>query len=221
MQGASNPAGVYPFMPGHAHHRVYRQSRVGKTSMAAATALRAAELGHRTLVAAWKDAQAAQLQRIREGFEPLPVKTVPLFGHEVLGLDGLRRMAAAAFGTDDPVDRFSERYTPTIEMTSRTAIGLAFRFLSPRAARSASAIRARSCSFKLVRFDTARSCRGHSRASTLVAPDWTSRATFSQSASRTSPRLDKAREWTGGRDPVVHRTDRQPDADRSSGSDAQ
>jgi arsenite/tail-anchored protein-transporting ATPase len=39
--------------------------------------------------AAWKDAQAAQLQRIREGFEPLPGKTVPFFGHEVLGLDGV------------------------------------------------------------------------------------------------------------------------------------
>ena len=68
--------------------------------------------------AAWKDAQAAQLQRIREGFEPLPMQTVPLFGHEVLGLDGLRCMAAAAFGTDNPVDRFSEGHTPTIELTS-------------------------------------------------------------------------------------------------------
>jgi arsenite-transporting ATPase len=68
--------------------------------------------------AAWKDAQAAQLQRIREGFAPLPVKTVPLFGNEVLGLDALRCMASAAFGIDDPTNRFSEGRTPTIELTS-------------------------------------------------------------------------------------------------------
>ena len=49
--------------------------------------------------AAWKDAQAAQLRKIREGFQPLPVKTVPLFGTEVVGLDALRTM-------------------PTIELTS-------------------------------------------------------------------------------------------------------
>jgi arsenite/tail-anchored protein-transporting ATPase len=62
-------------------------------------------------LAAWKDAQAAQLQEIHEGFQPLPVKIVPLFGNEVLGLDALRCMAAAAFGLDDPTDRFSEGRT--------------------------------------------------------------------------------------------------------------
>src|ERR1700737_3245245 len=52
--------------------------------------------------AAWKDAQTAQLRKIREGFQPLPVKTVPLFGTEVVGLEALRTMATAAFGAGDP-----------------------------------------------------------------------------------------------------------------------
>jgi arsenite-transporting ATPase len=51
---------------------------------------------------AWKDAQATQLRKIREGFQPLPAKTVPLFGTEVVGLEALRNMATAAFGAGDP-----------------------------------------------------------------------------------------------------------------------
>jgi arsenite/tail-anchored protein-transporting ATPase len=69
--------------------------------------------------AGWKDAQAAQLEKIREGFQPLYVNTVPLFGNEVMGPDALRCMATAAFGRDDdPTRRFSEGRTPTIELTS-------------------------------------------------------------------------------------------------------
>jgi len=68
--------------------------------------------------AAWKDAQAAQLRNIREGFQPLPVKIVPLFGTEVVGLEALRKMATAAFGAGDPTERFSEGRIPTIELTS-------------------------------------------------------------------------------------------------------
>jgi arsenite/tail-anchored protein-transporting ATPase len=46
--------------------------------------------------AAWKDAQAGQLRKIREGFHPLPVKTVPLFGNEVVGLEVLRDNPSSA-----------------------------------------------------------------------------------------------------------------------------
>src|SRR5437660_12748707 len=45
-----NPVRVSAFIGGYAHHRVYRKRRVGKTSIAAANAVRAAELGHRTLI---------------------------------------------------------------------------------------------------------------------------------------------------------------------------
>jgi arsenite/tail-anchored protein-transporting ATPase len=76
--------------------------------------------------AAWKDAQAAQLEKIREGFQPLHVKTVPLFGNEMMGLDALRCMATAAFGSDDdPTRRFSEGRTSTIELTSPHSYRLA------------------------------------------------------------------------------------------------
>src|SRR5260370_8160189 len=62
--------------------------------------------------AAWKDAQAAQLRIIREGFQPLPVKTVPLFGTEVVGLEVLGKLPTAAFGAGHPTSRFSHGRTP-------------------------------------------------------------------------------------------------------------
>ena len=68
--------------------------------------------------AAWKDAQATQLRKVREGNQPLPVKIVPLFGTEAMGLEALRDMATAAFGAGDPTQRFSEGRIPTIELTS-------------------------------------------------------------------------------------------------------
>ncbi len=46
------------------------------------------------------------------------MKTVPLFGTEVVGLEALRNMATAAFGGGDPTQRFSEGRVPTIELTS-------------------------------------------------------------------------------------------------------
>jgi arsenite-transporting ATPase len=88
--------------------------------------------------AAWKDAQAAQLRKIREGFQPLPVKNVPLFGTEVVGLEALCNMATAAFGAGDPTERFSEGRMPTIELTSPHS----YHFLS-HASR-------RLCSFRVV-----------------------------------------------------------------------
>ena len=39
---------------------------------------------------------------IEEGFSPLPIRTVPYFEQEVVGLEMLRRLSAALFGDDDP-----------------------------------------------------------------------------------------------------------------------
>jgi arsenite/tail-anchored protein-transporting ATPase len=50
----------------------------------------------------WKETQARYLQRVHEGFSPVPIKQVPLFDDEVVGLDALRRMASALYGEDDP-----------------------------------------------------------------------------------------------------------------------
>src|SRR5919199_236709 len=46
---------------------------------------------------AWKDTQARYLRRVEEGFHPLPIRQVPLFENEVVGLDALRRMARALY----------------------------------------------------------------------------------------------------------------------------
>jgi arsenite-transporting ATPase len=39
---------------------------------------------------------------IEEGFTPLPIRAVPYFEQEVVGLEMLRRLGAALFGDDDP-----------------------------------------------------------------------------------------------------------------------
>jgi len=50
----------------------------------------------------WKETQARYLQRVEEGFSPVPIKQVPLFDDEVVGLDSLGQMAEALYGADDP-----------------------------------------------------------------------------------------------------------------------
>ncbi len=59
----------------------------------------------------WKDAQAANLQLVRECFQPLPIFQIPFFQREVTGAEMLRYMADTVFGpiTDpggDPTCKF-------------------------------------------------------------------------------------------------------------------
>ena len=56
--------------------------------------------------AAWKETQARYLRRVEEGFSPVPIKQVPLFDDEVLGLEALGRMAAALYADEDPAQIF-------------------------------------------------------------------------------------------------------------------
>ena len=65
--------------------------------------------------AAWKDTQAKYLQRVEEGFQPLPIKQVPLFDDEVVGLDALGRMARALYGDDDPTHIYYTGRAQTLE----------------------------------------------------------------------------------------------------------
>jgi arsenite-transporting ATPase len=51
---------------------------------------------------AWKATQARHRTAVAEAFTPLPILDAPLFGHEIVGLDGLREMAAALYGDRDP-----------------------------------------------------------------------------------------------------------------------
>lgn len=64
---------------------------------------------------AWKDTQARYLRRIEEGFYPYPIKQVPLFDHEVVGLDALRQMADALYGDEDPARIYFAGRTQTFE----------------------------------------------------------------------------------------------------------
>jgi arsenite/tail-anchored protein-transporting ATPase len=49
----------------------------------------------------WKRRHAEHLATIRSSFEPMPVLTAPLFGDELVGLDGLSRLGAALYGDRD------------------------------------------------------------------------------------------------------------------------
>src|SRR5919198_3380128 len=65
--------------------------------------------------AAWKHTQAKYLRRVEEGFQPLPIKQVPLFGDEVVGLEALGRMARALYGAEDPTQVYYAGRRQTLE----------------------------------------------------------------------------------------------------------
>ncbi len=50
----------------------------------------------------WREAQERHRRLIEEGFTPLPIRDVPYFEQEVVGLEMLRRLGDALFGADDP-----------------------------------------------------------------------------------------------------------------------
>ncbi|MDQ3810431.1 MAG: ArsA family ATPase [Chloroflexota bacterium] len=63
----------------------------------------------------WKATQARYLRRVEEGFSPVPIKKVPLFDDEVVGLDALGRMAATLYGRDDPTQIYFSGRSHSIE----------------------------------------------------------------------------------------------------------
>jgi arsenite-transporting ATPase len=65
--------------------------------------------------AAWKETQARYLRRVDEGFAPVPIKHVPLFEDEVLGLEALGRMASELYGEDDPSQIFYRGRSQVLE----------------------------------------------------------------------------------------------------------
>ncbi|HSH21851.1 MAG TPA: TRC40/GET3/ArsA family transport-energizing ATPase [Candidatus Caenarcaniphilales bacterium] len=86
---------------------------------------------------AWREAQARYLPLVEEQFAPVPVRTVPFFDHEMVGLPRLRELGHALFGEADPaqflyrgrpysVRREAGGYTLTLELpfTSRDEIAL-------------------------------------------------------------------------------------------------
>jgi arsenite-transporting ATPase len=51
---------------------------------------------------AWREAQARYLPMVEEQFAPVPVRTVPFFDKEMVGLERLSELGAALFGETDP-----------------------------------------------------------------------------------------------------------------------
>jgi arsenite-transporting ATPase len=60
---------------------------------------------------AWREAQARYLPMVEEQFAPVPVRTIPFFDKEMVGLERLSELGQALFGDDDP-QRFQYRGRP-------------------------------------------------------------------------------------------------------------
>jgi arsenite/tail-anchored protein-transporting ATPase len=54
-----------------------------------------------TYFGAWREVQQRELERVREGFAPVPVLCAPYFDAEVVGAEMLDRLGAALFGAGD------------------------------------------------------------------------------------------------------------------------
>ena len=63
----------------------------------------------------WRQTQARYLQMIEEMFSPLPMRLVPMFEDEVVGLEMLRRMAERIYGDEDPTRLYFRGLTQTVE----------------------------------------------------------------------------------------------------------
>jgi arsenite-transporting ATPase len=55
---------------------------------------------------AWRETQQRYRPLVDEAFSPVPLRSVPFFDHEVVGLPMLRRAGEALFGTEDPTAFF-------------------------------------------------------------------------------------------------------------------
>ncbi len=63
----------------------------------------------------WRDIQEKYLALIEESFSPLPIRRIPFFRQEVVGMKMLELMADALFGDDDPTAVFYTGRAQTIE----------------------------------------------------------------------------------------------------------
>jgi arsenite-transporting ATPase len=63
----------------------------------------------------WKESQRKYIEYIDEAFSPLPILNMPLLDQEVVGVDMLRRMAAAVYGEADPTKFYYRGQVQTID----------------------------------------------------------------------------------------------------------
>ncbi len=86
---------------------------------------------------AWREAQSRYLPMVQEQFAPVPVRTIPYFDHEMVGLERLAELGRALFADSDPsaflyrgrpysVQREDGGYTLSVELpfTSKEEISL-------------------------------------------------------------------------------------------------
>ena len=86
---------------------------------------------------AWREAQARYLPMVEEQFSPVPVRTIPFFDKEMVGLERLAELGRALFGDSDPqeflyrgspysISRADGSYVLSLELpfTSREEISL-------------------------------------------------------------------------------------------------
>lgn len=76
----------------------------------------------------WRTAQVRHRETIRESFGSLPILDVPLFDHEVVGLEMLRRMGLALFDGHDPTERL---YTGQEQRIVSTETGYSYQIPLP------------------------------------------------------------------------------------------
>jgi arsenite-transporting ATPase len=79
----------------------------------------------------WREAQARYLPMVQEQFAPVPVRTIPYFDHEMVGLERLSELGRALFADSDPsaflyrgrpysVSRENGGYTLAVELPFAT-----------------------------------------------------------------------------------------------------
>lgn len=86
---------------------------------------------------AWREAQARYLPMVQDQFSPVPVRTIPFFAKEMVGIERLAELGRALFADTDPaeflyrgrpysVERSERGYTLSVELpfTSREEITL-------------------------------------------------------------------------------------------------
>ena len=80
---------------------------------------------------AWREAQRRYLPLVLESFAPVPVRNVPFFDHEVVGLEALGEVADRLFGEVDPTTFFYRGRPYTVEREdSRFVLSLELPFTS-------------------------------------------------------------------------------------------
>lgn len=56
----------------------------------------------------WKKTQEEYLRRIKQSFQPVPVRTVELFDDQIVGTDAIQKLGDTIYGDEDPTDLFHQ-----------------------------------------------------------------------------------------------------------------